>query len=95
MGNVNNHNCEKEMENRDREELNKFEIQRNELHVTQILFDDFKEEMTYKYGYDSNAETSEDETVEESRKKECDLCDFKGKTEAGLKTHVRSKHRDK
>ena len=75
--------------------VKKFEIQRNELHVTQMLFDSFKEEMTYKYGYDINAETSEDEIVEESGRKECDLSDFKGKTEAGLKTHVRRKHRDK
>ena len=75
--------------------VKKFEIQRNELHVTQMLFDSFKEEMTYKYGYDSNADTSEEEIVEESGKRECALCDFKGKTEAGLKTHVRRKHRDK
>ena len=68
---------------------------RNNWHVTQMLFDSFKEEMTYKYGYDSNEETSEDEFVEESDKLECDLCSFKGKTPGGLKTHIRRKHREK
>ena len=88
-------NFAKEMKNRDREELERFEIQRNDLHVTQMLFDDFKEDMTYKYGYDSNAETSEDEIVDETEKKDCDLCNFKGKTEGGLKTHIRRKHKEK
>ena len=50
-----------------------------------MLFNSFKEEITYKYGYDSNEETSEDENVEESEKLECDLCSFKGKTPGGLK----------
>ena len=88
-------NFAKEMKNRDREELERFEIQRNDLHVTRMLFDDFKEDMTYKYGYDSNAETSEDEIVDETEKKDCDLCNFKGKTEGGLKTHIRRKHKEK
>ena len=39
---------EKENKNRDPEELEMFEIQRNELYVTQMLFYSFKEEMTYK-----------------------------------------------
>ena len=42
------------------EELENFETLRDELQVTQMLFDSFK------YGYDSNAETSEDEIGEES-----------------------------
>ena len=94
-------NFEKEKKNIEREELEKFEIVRNEWHVTQMLFDSFKEEMSYKYGYDSNEETTEDEIekvddkVTESEKKNCDLCAFKGKTAGGLKTHVTKKHREK
>ena len=88
-------NFAKEMKNKDREALEEFEIQRNELHVTQMLFDGFKEDMTNKYGYDSSAETSEDEIVDETEKNDCDLCNFKGKTEGGLKTHVRRKHKEK
>ena len=42
------------------------------------------EETSYKCGYDSNAETSDEEINEESEKKDCDLCDFKGKTPGGL-----------
>ena len=87
-------NFEKEMKMKDMEELKKFEAQRNDLHVTQMLFDSFKEEMTYKYGYDSNAETSDDDIDEESEKKDCELCNFKGKTTGGLKTHIRRKHRE-
>ena len=50
---------------------------------------------TTEYGYDSSAETSEDEIVDETEKRDCDLCNFKGKTEGGLKTHVRRKHKEK
>ena len=80
-------NFEKEKKNIEQEELEKFEIVRNEWHVTQMLFDSFKEEMLYKYGYVSNEETSEeeidnvDEKVTESEKRNCNMCDFKGKTE--------------
>ena len=88
-------NFEKERKKIEQEELEKFETVINEWHVTQMLFDSFKEKMTYKYGYDSNEETSEDENVEESEKLECDLCSFKGKTPGGLKTHIRRKHREK
>ena len=47
-----------------------------------MLFDSFKEEMSYKYGYDSNEETTEDEIgkvddkITESEKRNCDLCAF-------------------
>ena len=88
-------NFEKERKQIEQEELEKFEAMRNNWHVTQMLFDSFKEEITYKYGYDSNEETSEDEIVEESEELECDLCSFKGKTPGGLKTHIRRKHREK
>jgi hypothetical protein len=88
-------NVAKEMKNRDREELERFEIQRNYLHVTQMLFDDCKEDMTYKYRHYSSAETSEDEIVDETEKKGYLLCNFKGKTEGGLKTHIRRKHKEK
>ena len=53
----------------EQEELEKFETVRNNWHVTQMLYDSFKEEITYKYGYDSNEETSEDEIVEEHKSK--------------------------
>ena len=88
-------NFKKERKKIEQEELEKFEAMRNNWHVTQMLFDSFKEEITYKYGYDSNEETSEDEIIEESDKLECDLCSFKGKTPGGLKTHIRRKHREK
>ena len=53
-------NFEKEKKNIEQEELEKFEIVRKEWDVTQMLFDSSKEEMSYKYGYDSNEEASED-----------------------------------
>ena len=49
---------EKALEKQASEDLKEIERIRNNLHVTQMLFDDFKEDMTYKYGYDSSAETS-------------------------------------
>ena len=57
--------------------------------------------MMYKYGYDSNEKTCEDEAdkvddkVSESEMKDIDLCDFKGKVAGGLKTHVTKKHRER
>ena len=62
------------------------------------FFDDFKEEMTYQYGYDSSAEINEELVYGETRdvdNNECSLCGFKGKTSGGLKTHVGRKHRYK
>jgi hypothetical protein len=88
-------NFEKEIKRIEQEELEKFENVRNELHVTQMLFYSFKEDMTYIYGYDRNEETSDDENDEESEKLECNSCSFKGKTRGGLKTHIRRKHREK
>ena len=70
-------------------------------HVTQMIFDSFKEELTYKYGYNSGADTTEDEMDEvdndanESEKNHCDFFNFKGKTVGGLKIHVTRKHREK
>ena len=58
----------------EQEELEKYEALRNDLHVTQMLFDDFKEE---KYEYDSDAETTEDEIGDEKEKTNCDLCNLK------------------
>ena len=87
---------EKALEKQASEDLKEIERIRNDLHVTQMLFDDFKEDMTYKYGYDSSAETSDEELNfgENNRDKEndCTLCNFKGKTAAGLKTHTTRKH---
>ena len=57
--------------------------------MIQMFFDDFKEDMAYKYGYDSSAETTEEEIVYIKNLSvgnfACDLCDFKGKTTGGLK----------
>ena len=55
--------------------------------------------MTYKYGFDSSAETS-DEEIDYMKNLsvdnfDCNLCDFKGKTTGGLKTHKKRKHKDK
>ena len=52
--------------------------------MIKMFFDDFKEDMTYKYGHDSSAETTGEEidymknlSVDNFY---CHLCDFKGKT---------------
>ena len=86
---------EEERKKTEKEALAEFENMRNEWHVTQMLFDSFKEDMANKYGYDSEEETSEDEIDDDSGKLECNLRSFKGKTPGGLKTHTRRKHRDK
>ena len=62
----------------------------------QKLFDLFKEDMENKYGYDSNATTSEDEIendIDKTGSNVCNICDFKAKTTGGLKTHVKRKHK--
>ena len=87
---------EKALEKQASEDLKEIERIRNDLHVTQMLFDDFKEDMTYKYGYDSSAETSDEELnfgedkIDEEN--DCTLCNFKGKTAGGLKTRITWKH---
>jgi hypothetical protein len=73
-------NFEKERKKTEQEELEKFEAMRDNWHVTKMLFNSFKADITYNDVYDSNEDTSEDEIVEESEKLECDLCSFKGKT---------------
>ena len=89
---------ESKLKEQEIEDLKEIEELRNDCNVTQMLFDDFKEEMTYKYGYDSTAETTDEELVygdnTNAENNECSLCGFKGKTAEGLKTHVRRKHRD-
>ena len=79
-----------------KERVEKIEYYRNEWHITQMLFDNFKEDMEYKYGHDINAESSEDEIKNYGVGNEntvCDICDFKAKTTGGLKTHKTKKHR--
>ena len=52
--------------------------------------------MVYKYGYDSNAESSEEEVENDKSEREnntCNLCDFKAKSKGGLKTHITKKHK--
>ena len=62
--------------------MNILEIEgiRNDHHVTQMLFDAFKEDMTYKYGYDSSAQTSDEELdeieISNVENNECNICDF-------------------
>ena len=52
--------------------------------------------MTFKYGYDSSAQTSDEELsdieIRTFENNECNLCDFKGKNAGGLKTHIKRKH---
>ena len=87
---------EKALEKQASEDLKEIERIRNDVHLTQILLDDFKEDMTHKYGYDSSAETSDEELnfgedkIDEE--KDFTLCNFKGKTAGGLKTHITRKH---
>ena len=87
---------EEEFEAEKKEKDAKIEFYRNEWHVTQMLFDQFKEDMEYKYGYDSNAVSSEDEVENDQDMTDntlCSICDFKAKTTGGLKTHITKKHR--
>ena len=90
---------ESKLKDQENEDLKEIEDLRNDRNVIQMLFDDFKEKMTYKYGYDSSAETTDEELVYgETRdvdNNECSLCGFKGKTSGGLKTHIGRKHRDR
>ena len=90
---------ESEMKKQESEYFKEIEGVRNDLYVTQMLFDSFKEDMVYKYGYDSSAQTSDEELndLEKSsvENNECNLCDFRGKTIGGLKTHIRRKHGDR
>ena len=65
-----------------------------------MFYDCFKERMARKYGYDYNSDTSLDDSDSEDRNDEkekemnkCERCNFVGKTEGGLRTHVRRKHR--
>ena len=94
---IENHKIE--MKKQEIESIKEIEDIRNDRNVTQMLFDDFKEDMTYKYGYDSSAETT-DEEIDYMKNRsvenfDCNLCDFKGKTTGGLKTHKKRKHKDK
>ena len=87
---------EAEKKERDASSLKDVEFYRNEWHVTQMLFDQFKEDMENKYGYYSNATTSEDEIendIDKTGSNVCNICDFKAKTTGGLKTHVKRKHK--
>ena len=43
-----------------------------------MLFDSFKADMVYKYGYDSNADSSEEKM--ESDKEESTICDICGRS---------------
>ena len=85
---------ENDMKEKDASNLKEYEWVRNEWHVTQMLFDSFKEDMVYKYGYDSNADSSEEEIeVDKDENTVCDICGYKVKSKGGLKTHITKKHR--
>ena len=87
---------ELEKKGKDDSYLKEIEFVRNEWHVTQMLFDQFKEDMVYKYGYDTDADSSEEEVdndKDEAENTKCNFCDFKGKTKGGLKTHITKKHK--
>ena len=77
--------------------------------VNDMLKQDFRERVRNKYCYSSNDEESDYESNDETRRmnrdnfilkkieerrKRCNICDFVGKTEAGLKTHMHKKHKD-
>ena len=86
-----------EMKKQESESLKEIEEIRNDRNMIQMFFDDFKEDMTYKYGYDSSAETT-DEEIDNMKNLSvdnfnCNLCDFKGKTTGGLKTHKKGSTR--
>ena len=88
-----------EMKKLEIESIKEIEDIRNDRNVTQMLFDDFKEDMAYKYGYDSSAETTDEENdfmkIRSVGNFDCEFCDFKGKTTGGLKTHKKRKHKEK
>ena len=88
-----------EMKKQEIESIKEIEDIRNDRNVTQMLFDDFKEDMAYKYGYDSSAETTDEEMdfmkIRSVGNFDCEFCDFKGKTTGGLKTHKKRKHKEK
>ena len=88
-----------EMKKQESESLKEIEDIRNDRNMIQMFFDDFKEDMAYKYGYDSSAETTDEEIdymkIISVGNFDCNLCDFKGKTTGGLKTHKKRKHKDK
>ena len=52
--------------------------------------------MKFKYGsnFDDDESSVEEDEFEEIEN-QCRQCDFVGKSEGGLKTHERRKHRDK
>ena len=88
---------ELEMKKQESESLKEIEEIRNDRNMIQMFFDDFKEDMTYKYGYDSSAETT-DEEIDNMKNLsvdsfDCNLCDFKGKNTGGLKTHKKGSTR--
>ena len=74
---------------------------RNTIAVTNMFYDCFKERMARKYGYDYNSDTSSDDSDSEDRNDDgkgkgmnkCERCNYAGKTEVGLKTHVTRRHR--
>ena len=85
---------ENEMKEKNASNLKEYEWVQNEWHVTQMLFGSFKEDMAYKYGYDSNADSSEEEMEDDKDENTvCDICSFKAKSKGGLKTHITKKHR--
>ena len=88
-----------EMKKQESESLKEIEDIRNDRNITQMLFDDFKDESRYKYGYDSSAETTDEENDYVKNVNVgnfyCNFCDFKGKTTGGLKTHKKRKHKER
>ena len=69
---------------------------KNTIAVQDILYKSLKERMNFKYGSNfDDDESSAEETEFEEIVNQCIQCDFVGKSEGGLKTHERRKHRDK
>ena len=62
--------------------------------VKTMFYDTFKDEMREKFGYDSDEEAERNWREVLERENSCDQCTFVGKSDVGLKTHKRKKHKE-
>ena len=83
----------KTLQNRKQEMVKERDSFYTTIDANDMMHEAFKERMKYKYGFDSNEEESDYESDDEvrqakTRPSKCEVCDFVGKTEAGLKSHL-------
>ena len=80
------------------EEIKVLKEEKRSLEIKEMLFDLFKIEMRERYGHEEETEdenaNEENSQVDFTRSLACGKCNFVGKTEPGLKTHVRAKHKE-